>query len=310
MDSLTWFISGPLLYIAVITFVVVTGKKILYFSSMPRHLRWDLYPVPHQGPEGSKYQKVDFSKLKPQVHLMHELWEMGQEILFIKRAFKNNPKIWKSSFPLHAGIYLCAVWMALVICGAIVELAGIPVYKTSPSTLAVVLYYATILCGVAGAVTGLAGTIGLLWMRYFDEGMRDMADFITYVNLYLMLLVFGSALLAWWNVDPGYNWIRSHTMSLVTLKPVAPDLLIAMEIFWFSVFLLYLPFSRMLHFVAKYYFYHDIMWDDESMKPGSKLEQDVIASLHYKLNWNAPHITSDAAWVDQIPADRKEEDKK
>ena len=30
MDSFIWFIAGPLLYIAVITFVVVTGKKVLY----------------------------------------------------------------------------------------------------------------------------------------------------------------------------------------------------------------------------------------------------------------------------------------
>ncbi len=310
MDSFIWFIAGPLLYIAVITFVVVTGKKVLYFSSMPRHLRWDLYPVPHQGVEGSKYQKVDFSKLTPHFDMMHELWEMAQEALFIKRALINNPKVWKFSFPLHAGIYLCAAWIALVICGAVVELAGIPVYKTSPSVLAVILYYVTIIVGILGSVAGAAGALGLLWMRYFDEDMRDMADFITYVNLYLMLLVFGSALFAWWNVDPGYNLIRSHTSSILTLHPDIPNFMVALEIFWFSIFLIYLPFSRMLHFVAKYYFYHDIMWDDETMKSGSKLEQNVIESLHYKLNWKAPHITSDATWVDQIPEERKEEDKR
>ena len=310
MDWLNWFVAGPLLYIAVLLFIVVTGKKVLYYASMPRHLRWDLYPVPHQGPQGSKYQKVDFGKQAPHFSLVHELWEMSQEMLFIKKAFINNPGVWKGSFPLHAGIYLGIVWLVLILCGAILGMMGIPVNREATGIVVVGVYYATIVFGVTGAVFGLFGTICLLWMRYFDEGMRDMADFLTYANLYLMLLVFGSGLLAWWGADPDYSLMRRHTASLLTFSPALPNPLIAFETFWFAVFLLYLPFSRMLHFVAKYFFYHDIMWDDESMKAGSKLEQDVISSLHYKLNWSAPHITANATWLDQVAAGQKEEDKK
>jgi nitrate reductase gamma subunit len=125
-----------------------------------------------------------------------------------------------------------------------------------------------------------------------------------------MLLVFGSGLLAWWGADPDYSLMRRHAASLLTFSPALPQPLLAFETFWFAVFLLYLPFSRMLHFVAKYFFYHDIMWDDESMKAGSKLEQNVISSLHYKLNWSAPHIAANATWLDQVATGQKEEEKK
>ena len=67
-----------------------------------------------------------------------------------------------------------------------------------------------------------------------------------------------------------------------------------------GLFLAYLPFSRMSHYAAKYFFYHDIMWEDEPMKAGSGLEKNVNASLGGKLSWSAPHIKQDQTWLEQV----------
>lgn len=302
MNGLAWFLAGPFVYIAVIVFVVVAGGKILSYLKMPRHFRWDLYPVPHQGPAGSKYQKVDFYQAPYEVSKIHELKDMGQEMLFIKKALINNPTLWKGSFPLHAGLYLLGMWFVLLLVGAVSELMGIQI-EASGSLLAAAIYYATLAAGAAGLIAGLCGTLILLWLRYSDEGLRDMATFITYFNLYIMLFLFGSGLLCWLMADADFSLIRHHLASLILFSPANPPVLVAVEMLALGIFLIWLPFSQMLHFAAKYFFYHNIMWDDEPMKPDSKMSQDIGGYLHYQVDWSASHMKKSGSWFDQVTKD-------
>lgn len=298
--SLSWFIGGPLLYLAVIVFLVKTVSTVLKYLNMPRHLRWDLYPVAHQGPEGSKYQKVDFGNLPPHISLFHELKEMSQEMLFIKKAYVNNPKVWQGSFPLHAGLYLGIIWLVLLLAGAIVELSGGKVAADS-SIVPMIIYYATIVTGGIGFVAGLWGSLVLLWLRVTDEAMQDMSDFVSYLNLGVMICLFGTGVAAWQLADPAFAIMRQHTIHLLTLHPVAVSQpLVVLQMLAFCVFMIYLPFSRMAHFVAKYFFYHNIMWDDEMMKRNSPMEKDIATYLHYNMTWSAPHIRKNGTWLDQV----------
>lgn len=308
---MSWFIGGPLIYFAVVVFLVKTLATVRKYHHMPRHLRWDLYPVPHQEPEGSKYQKVDFANLPPHVSLLHELKAMSQEMLFIKKAFVNNPKVWWGSFPLHAGLYLGALWLVMLLVGGVLEMGGQEVTANSPSAVAAVVYYLTEVAGVLGFVAGFLGSLILLWRRITDEALRDISDRVSYLNLGLLLLLFGTGLLAWWLVDPSFQVIRFHAASLLLLNPskVAAPLVI-LEMFAFCLFLLYLPFSRMMHFVGKYFFYHNIMWDDALMKPGSLMEKDIAAYLQYEVTWAAPHIRQKGSWVKQVTAGPPKEGEK
>ncbi|MBC8015266.1 MAG: respiratory nitrate reductase subunit gamma [Sporomusaceae bacterium] len=302
---LNYFFTGPFMYLAVAVFLSVTIYKIRGYQQMPRHLRWDLYPIPHLGAEGSKYQKVDFHTKAPVFSKADEGKYLGQEMLFIKKAFVNNRKLWVGSWPLHMGIYLGAFWLALLVVGSVMELFGIAVGATATVSLGWAVKQMTIVVGVTGFTAGFIGTLILIWLRYTDEELRYMADFVTYVNLYLMLLVFGTSLAAWFTVDPFFNIIRLHTGALLTFSGSSVSSLpIVFQMMAFGLFLCYLPFSRMMHFAAKYFFYHNIMWDDEAMKPGSKLEADVNSYLKYQLKWEASHISSGGSWVDQV-ADTK-----
>jgi nitrate reductase gamma subunit len=301
MFSFAWFIGGPLIYFSVTLFIVMTISTFIKYSKLPRHLRWDLYPVPHQGPEGSKYQKVDFGRLQPHSSLFHELKEMGQEMLFLKKAYINNPKVWLGSFPLHAGFYLGITWLLLLTVGAILELNGVSVKTGSQSAVSALIYYMTLVMGVGSFTLGLFGSLALLWLRIMDEDTRFMSDAVSFFNLALMILLFGVALAAWLVNDSSFQSIRRHTAGLLKLSPgMVNEPLIVLQMLLFCVFLLYLPFSRMMHFVGKYFFYHNIMWDDEMMKRKSAMENDITAYLQYKMTWSAPHIKKGGSWVDQV----------
>jgi hypothetical protein len=66
------------------------------------------------------------------------------------------------------------------------------------------------------------------------------------------------------------------------------------------VFLAYLPFTQMMHFVAKYFTYHEVRWDDNPVEPGGKLEKELLALLGQKPTWAGPHVRADGSktWVD------------
>ena len=84
------------------------------------------------------------------------------------------------------------------------------------------------------------------------------------------------------------------------MKPLTPHHpLVTIEFLFFGLFLVYLPFSRMLHFAAKYFFYHNIIWDDEAMRPGSRLEKERFGQLSYHPEWSAPHIKQGSSWLEQ-----------
>lgn len=306
--GISWFIGGPFLYIAVVVFLYKTVLTVWGYITMPRHLRWDIYPVPHQGRIGSKYQQVDFTGLKPPVFFMDELKEMLQEMLFIKRAWVNNPRVWKGSFPLHMGFYFGFAWIVLIAIGAVFELNGLPVAAAAP-LWGRLLFYLTLAAGSIGFAAGLGGSLVLLWLRTTDEDMRYMSDYVSYINLGLMILLFGSGLAALLFADPSFAVDRAHMAGLLTLRPAAvkePLLLFRMLIF--GLFLLYLPFNRMMHFVGKYFFYHDIMWDDASMKRGSAMETDVAAYLNYRVTWSGAHVRQGESWLDQVAGEASREE--
>lgn len=296
---LSYFITGPFIYFSVAVFVIVAGYKVLCYKNMPRHLRWDLYPVPHQGPEGSKYQKVDFYKKKPAFSIAHEMMAMSQEMLFIKKAFDHNRRLWVGTWPLHMGIYLSGLWIALLIAGGILGIKG-PMLLIGSSLIAWLVSKLTVFVGGVAFAAGLFGSLVLLWLRYRDNDLRCMADFVTYFNLCLMAAVFGAGLAAWLTVDPFFNIIRQHVISLLTFQASqVSETAVIIEILIFGLFLLYLPFSRMMHFAAKYFFYHNIMWDDEQMTPQSHLEKDISKSLQYKPRWSSGHMITGGVWAEQ-----------
>ena len=60
-----------------------------------------------------------------------------------------------------------------------------------------------------------------------------------------------------------------------------------------SLLVAYIPFTHMAHFIAKYFTWHAVRWDDRRNERGSAMEGKVAASLDYKPTWSAPHVGAD-----------------
>lgn len=86
--------------------------KFVQLSSMPLHLRLELYPVGHEPGEkrhygGSYMEEVDWVKKPRTSSLMGETIEMALEIIYFKRIKDENPyNIWFFSMIMHWGLYL------------------------------------------------------------------------------------------------------------------------------------------------------------------------------------------------------------
>lgn len=295
-----------LTYVCFVIFVVAVIAKIYKINSMPVHIRWELYPVPHEGKRahygGSYYEEVDWWDKPREVSLIGEMKGMISEMLFIKALWENNRPLWYRSFPFHFGLYFLIGWAGLLVVGAIAQIAGMTVAADSSSILGAGLHYLTMLAGAVGLILATIGAAALLHRRLTDEELDGYTSFSHIFNLTFFLVGLLVALFAHLTADPTYSLARGYVQSLLTFNLVASveSPAVAMEFALFSLLMAYVPLTHMSHFVAKYFFYHKIRWDDEPNLVGSKMEKQIQEALNYPVSWAAPHIKGDGkkTWAD------------
>jgi len=52
----------------------------------------------------------------------------------------------------------------------------------------------------------------------------------------------------------------------------------------------------MMHYLAKYFTYHKVRWDDAPNLKGSKIEREIKEALNQPVSWSAPHIQPGKSW--------------
>ncbi len=290
-------------YIAVLVFIIGIAYKWRKWASMPVHLRWELYPVPHESSVKVKYgggyleDEYWWSRGRA-TSIIGELKELFSEMLFIKRIYSNNRRLWALTYPFHLGIYLILVWFLLILLGSITEVyAHIPV--PSSNTWSIFLYYATVIVGGVGALLAVAGGVGLLVRRLTNPVLRDYTTIPDYFNLLIVLLALVTGLASWLN-DPFFNYARAFASSLINPLVNPPQLngVVLTHIIVLQLLVAYIPFSKITHFIGKYFTYHRVLWDDE---PGSsELDRRVGELMRLRMPWNAPHIKSNETWEDNV----------
>ena len=74
----------------------------------------------------------------------------------------------------------------------------------------------------------------------------------------------------------------------------------------------YIPLTHMSHFVAKYFTYHSIRWDDMPSARADDIRKKIAEYLAYRPGWSAPHIRGDGkkTWVDIATANPNIEEAK
>jgi nitrate reductase gamma subunit len=64
-------------------------------------------------------------------------------------------------------------------------------------------------------------------------------------------------------------------------------------LFLAALLIAYIPLTHMSHFIAKYFTYHSVRWDDAANPRGGKLEARLAEYLTYRPTRSAPHVGAD-----------------
>jgi len=291
-----------LTYLGLVVFIVGVVKRIAAYRKNPQHLRWELYPVPHEGGGrasygGSYLEELEWWTKPREISRIGELSVMVPEMLFLKALWEHNRSLWLVSFPFHFGLYLTFGLVALLVIGAVAQLAGM---SADSGLLALIVGVSTILGPVAFTLT-LLGGIGLLYRRMNDANLRNYASPEHRFNLVLFLVTMGVALLTWAVADPSFEIARSFIAGLITfnLKEVGSSLFL-LQVFLAVLTLAYIPFTHMSHFFMKYFLYHDIRWEDKPNVNAPEIDEALGQELGFVPTWSASHIAipGKKTWAD------------
>jgi len=272
-----------LTYFAYIFIVFMYIFKSVKLSRLPAHLRWELYPR------------------KGTLYLIKENFRFSD-------YFKTNWTYWLALFPWHIGFIFIITFHILCFFGAVVMLAGNPVAADSAYVIGRVFYYGIMVIGAISFITGILGSIGLIIKRMTDNDLKTFATRYNYFNYVFTLVVFFSGLYAWIFVDPSLAQYREFWKGLVTLNPASVEPATAVHIILFCLFLIYLPFTRSMHYITKFFAFLWIRWDSRPNLRGSVMEREINKMLRKPVSWSAPHIPSGKTWSELVA--KKHDDEK
>lgn len=302
-----------LLYLSVVVLVVVTGLKVSRIARMPLHLRWDLYPIPHEKGKGdyggSYYEEIDWWTKPISFSLFGELKATFKEAILIQSLYHHNRPLWSFSFPFHLGLYSLIGFGVFLIVGAVLQLAGVAVAPAA-GIVGALVHYLTLILGVIGFILGAIGSLGLFLSRMTKAILRNCSVVGDYFNLLLLFVVFVSGIYAWSTADPGFQSLRAFCVAMISFQsaPAIPTAVATLLVVT-AIFFLYMPFTHMTHVVGKYFTYHHVRWQDEPNIRGSKIEKAVAQALGYKIEWSAAHVKTGGTWAEAATSSGEEEKK-
>ena len=311
MTTLVYLIA----YVGIVFFLIAVAARFVMWSKMPMHLRWELYPVAHEGGGraaygGSYLEESDWWKKKREVSLLGELKVMVPEILFLVALREHNRKLWTRSFPFHFGLYLVGGTTMLLLFGGLAT-AFLPAGVAGPIGTAIGTMVPFL--GGAGLILGVIGAVGLFLRRRGRE-LRDYTAPADYFNLAFFIVAFGVAFITFVGFDRDFSMVSAFVANLVTfnLAPLGSGtgvLLLMLTVVLLSLLTAYIPTTHMSHFVGKYFAYHAIRWRDEPNLRGGEQEKTIHDLLNQPVSWAAPHIRGDGkkTWLDVATEDQTAE---
>lgn len=303
-------------YLAVLGFICLTVLRIRgYIASSPQHIRWELYPVPHEGPVraaygGSYMEETNWWTKKRHVDHWMDIKSMLMEILCLHSTYENNPSLWIRTYPFHLGLYALMGGTMILIFAVILQLCG--VYPTN----GFLIFIGNVInaCVLLGSFGIAGGGIALIQRRMTDPGLNRYTTREQYLNLGAFSL-FGLLTLCAWTFNPSYYEIASRFISnLLTanFKPLGSTWFVLSMLVGFFV-LIWIPITNMRHLIIKYFMYHDIRWGDEATVWSEKNQERINEVLKFKVDWSASHIDESGKpmnWVDVATSNPAQEPKK
>ncbi len=303
MSGIFWHILS---FSAIFIFLVITAYRILDIIRLPVHLRWELAPIPHEKGKyhygGSYLEEYEWWRRPRRRSHIASITYMLQEILLMRGIWKNNRSLWPFSLLLHAGIYLFIITLLLYIIDAIFIITGVP------TRILNVFQNITSVVALAGYLAGSLGAVSLILKRRLDSNYRPFTTLSMYFRLTFLGAVFISGIWAWAASPAFASETSEFVKNLITLNngiTAAPAL--AAHIIISLLFIVYLPFTDMLHFITKYFTHHAVRWNDEPLD--EKMNKKLERLVNEPVSWAAPHAGSGKSWA-EIASGKKDDGKK
>ncbi len=286
------------LYASLAVFVVASIVRAAGYARLPLHLRWEIYPVPHEekgraAHGGSYFEMKDWWTQPAKFNRSGELKAMLAEMLFLKGLWEFKKKTWYRSYPFHLGLYLLFGATALLFSSAFLWIVAPRSWAAGPG---IVLHGACVILGPAGIGLTLAGAAGLLLQRLTDA---DLKPYTTPADIFnLLFFIVAAGFLA-----AGYLWRGKGSFSAFALARglltfdagLRVPALFGFGLVLGALLVAYIPLTHMSHFIAKYFTYHSVRWGDQPNGRGSGIEKRIAEMLTYRPTWAAPHIGADGA---------------
>jgi nitrate reductase gamma subunit len=133
-----------------------------------------------------------------------------------------------------------------------------------------------------------------------DNGLNNYATISNFFNYLFFLLIFISGFISWYYADSTFSAYREFWMNLVSLKYYMVEPFIYVHIMLFSLFLIYLPFTRSTHYITKIFAFFGILWDDVSILGQRAVQRDIKKLMNKPVSWSAQHIHRGKTWVEIV----------
>jgi nitrate reductase gamma subunit len=294
-----------ILYAGVLVFIIACVVRAVGYARLPLHLRWELYPVFHEERNraqhgGSYFEAPDWWTKSVPYNRLGELKAMVAEIFLLKALWEFKRRMWYRSYPFHLGLYLLIGTVGLLLPSALLSVVAPGLWAGGTGTI---LHYAYTFAGLVGAVLTLVGGAALLIERLTNEELKPYTTPGDIFNLSWFIGTVGLLL-------AGYLFQTDKTLSALAFTRGVLTFETSLKIpLYFEVGLLsgalltaYVPMTHMSHFIAKYFTYHSVRWDDKPNRRGNEVERKLVEYLTYRPNWAASHVGADGirSWVQVV----------
>lgn len=276
-------------YAAIGIFLILMASRVLSIKRQPVHLRWELAPVPHDIGKvkygGSYLEDFEWWKKPRQKSTIGPLVYMAREILLMRGVWKNNRSMWPLSISMHFGVYLFILVLVLYFANALLMITG------ASQSLPDILLDVTTIVLAAGCILGFVGTVGLILKRSLDDSLRNYSTFSTYFRLVFLLAVFASGGIALISAGNYAFDMSSFVKGIITADSnISVPAASAAHIIISYLFIIYLPFTNMAHFITKYFTYHAVRWNDT---PQDKRIAGQLKNVTARpAGWSASHAAA------------------
>ncbi|HSB82632.1 MAG TPA: respiratory nitrate reductase subunit gamma [Candidatus Methylomirabilis sp.] len=304
-----------IIHAGIAVFLVACVVRAILYSIQPMHLRWELYPVPHEDAHrvkhgGSYFEEADWQTRPRRFNLLGELRFMLPEMLCMKGLWDWNRPLWVRSFPFHLGLYLLGGTSGLVVLLALLEPFSAGIRGGALEAGLQRLYTASGLTGIGFA---MLGAVALLIRRLTAGDLKTCSTPGDIFNLCAFILCFG-CLLAGYLLrgaeSPGTVAVARAILTFDTSVGIPGTFLAALALS--ALLVAYIPFTHMSHFIGKFFTYHTIRWNDQPSLPGGMLEKKLAEYLTYRPTWAATHVGADGTktWADVVSINPAQGEKK